>query len=330
MNDPTFSFIVIGRDEQSCQIALNSINRIDYPRELYEILLAIGNCPSLQRNSAAAKAKGKFLIFLDNDSSADHRLLRQYLEAFHYFPNASVVGGPSLYEEQSNLFLFAIQCVFASVFGTGPYRSRYTPIGRIRLSGEQELILCNLLISREAFLKHKGFNVNLYPNEENEFLNRIQNSEVIAYHPQAIVFREPRKTFGDFVRQMINYGAGRFKHYTVNHRYLNLFFFIPLFFTLYILSLPFVLSQGDLFYLLYGIPIFIYIWFNIAASAFSVLSNKNYKTFFYTFLLFFTCHFFYGFGILVGFYRYFAENKVSGPSTNVDIRIIKEMTVHES
>ncbi len=52
-------------------------------------------------------------------------------------------------------------------------RARYRAVGGRRRCGEKELILCNLLLSRKVFLSNGGFREDLYPNEENEFLNRL-------------------------------------------------------------------------------------------------------------------------------------------------------------
>ena len=59
-----FSFIIIGKDKDECLAALNSLQGLEGDHT-YEVLLATGKSPSLQRNEASLSAIGEFLIFLE-------------------------------------------------------------------------------------------------------------------------------------------------------------------------------------------------------------------------------------------------------------------------
>jgi hypothetical protein len=107
--------------------------------------------------------------------------------------------------------------VLGSYFGSMSARARYRALGEPRLSGEKELILCNLMIRRARFSALGGFREDLYPNEENEFLNRLQAAGGrLCYSPWAVVERPRRGTLAAFAAQAFNYGRGRMRQMRAN------------------------------------------------------------------------------------------------------------------
>jgi GT2 family glycosyltransferase len=265
----------------------------------FEVLLAEGNNPSFQRNLLAKKAEGDFILFLDNDSLPEDALLERYNNTWLAHPSSEVIGGPSLLKGKDNLLFKLSTMFFSSSYGVGPVRCRYNSVGNIRRASEKDLILCNLLMKRDFFLKTKGFKLELYPGEENELLKRLQTYDCTLYDPMAIVYRCPRNTFFQFLLQLFSYGNGRAKHFQLKGT-LEYLFLIPMFFTLYILSLPF-LFQKSMYSL---IPLLIHL-----SLTFILLSPKikNYAMIELTLLLpiFFFCgHFSYGMGMLFGLLKF--------------------------
>lgn len=209
---PTFSVILPKRADDSSEQAIQAILCSDYPRERLEILEAIGNAPSRQRNQAAAAAHGDVLYFLDNDSIVTPTLFTQV--ARHYADDApdSVVGvgGPNLTPETDTFVQQLAGYALASPFAHFKMAARYIPLGSVRDAGEQELILCNLSVRRDVFLQEGGFNETLYPNEENELINRLRKKGFRwRYDPRALIYRSRRARFADFLRQLFSYGRGR-------------------------------------------------------------------------------------------------------------------------
>ena len=49
--------------------ALNYLQRLAYPPEKIEVIVAEGTQPSRQRNEAARRSSGEILYFLDDDST---------------------------------------------------------------------------------------------------------------------------------------------------------------------------------------------------------------------------------------------------------------------
>ncbi|HKZ16745.1 MAG TPA: glycosyltransferase, partial [Geobacteraceae bacterium] len=189
--------------------ALDALRNVDYPAAAVEIIVAEGKCPSRQRNMAAAAAGGDILYFLDDDSIVIPEFL---LKAVNHFGNTSVaaVGGPSLTPESDTPLQQAFGLALSSRFGSGGVCNRYRKKGGVRETGDNELILCNLSMRSDVFRAFGGFDERLYPNEENELMDRIRNKGLALVHdPDLAVYRSQRKTFPAFVRQIFGYGKGR-------------------------------------------------------------------------------------------------------------------------
>ena len=197
-----------GGDPGACLDALRALG----PQEkglIKEVLVAWGRHPSLQRNLAVLKARSPWVLFLDADSRVQPGALSALLAAASQ-PQVAAAGGPNLPLPNEPPLGLAFDRVLASFAGSMRSRARYAPVGRRRPCGEKELILCNLLVRREAFVAAGGFREDLYPNEENELFNRLQaDGWELVYEPAAQVRRPRRDTVAAFVAQAFRYGRGR-------------------------------------------------------------------------------------------------------------------------
>jgi len=223
----------------------------DDPR--YEIILAEGAAPSRQRNLAACEAIGDILYFLDDDSLISPENLDECINCMSD-PLVAVVGGPSLTPSDDTWLQQLFGYVLSSSFGSGAVTNRYRQHGITRKTTDKELILCNLAVRRSLFLDLDGFNESLYPNEENEFLERVASAGYTSIHtPTMTVFRSQRRTLKAFIRQIFNYGRGRAQQSLITRRY-PVTSFIPLFFVAYlIIALIFIK------YVLLLLPLVIYL-----------------------------------------------------------------------
>jgi cellulose synthase/poly-beta-1,6-N-acetylglucosamine synthase-like glycosyltransferase len=232
--------------------ALEALKKLKYPAEWFEILVAEGTCPSRQRNLAAREAQGDLLYFLDDDSRPFPDALHRCVAAFRD-EAVAVVGGPSLTPAGDTLPQRLFGVALSSLFGAGAMRNRYRATGSLRRTTEKELILCNLAFRRELFLRADGFDERLYPNEENELLDRIAASGNTLLHDPAIaVERSQRPTLAAFMRQMFGYGRGRAQQ-TLLAGPGSLVSFAPLLFVCYLLFLP-LLSAAPL----WNVPLLAY------------------------------------------------------------------------
>lgn len=292
---PTISIIVPVIPGGDVSNVLRSVPEARYPFEKIEIIVVEGRSPSHQRNEAAKMAQGEILYFLDNDVITDKWLFRNAMETFEE-EDVTVVGGPTLTPESDTLKQKCFGYVLASIFGAYIARERYVPLGPIRDATERELILCNMTIRKHTFEEEGGFNTDLYPNEENEFLNRLKiKGKRCVYHPLALVWRSQPETFRAFVKMIFNYGRGRFEHLYLSPEFIKPVFAGPSFFILYLLSLTFFHPH-----LYYFAPLAIYVMMLGFASLSIMLGVGSLALIWYLPFSFFVLHASYGLGFMWG------------------------------
>jgi succinoglycan biosynthesis protein ExoA len=181
-----------------------------------QVLVAIGRHPARQRNAALAHAMGAIIVFLDNDCEIAagywDELERDFAQA-----GVEVIGGPARLRAEASSRERIFQALLSHPLVVGPLRARYAAFGALRRSSQTELILCNLAVRREVFEKIGHLAVELYPNEENEWLDRAAAAGVgIWYDPQLQVRRPQRETWGAMARTLVRYGVGRTKQFQVS------------------------------------------------------------------------------------------------------------------
>ncbi|MBT1072550.1 glycosyltransferase family 2 protein [Pelotalea chapellei] len=265
---PTFS-IVIPVKPGGAITALESLRRLSSSCR-FEILVAEGCRPSQQRNLAVQEAAGEIVFFLDDDSRVAADCLG-IIATVMTDPAVGVVGGPSLTPAGDSLLQRLFGGALVSCFGAGGMRNRYRSVGRIRETTEKELILCNLAMRREVFTALNGFDERLYPNEENELLDRVGALGLKLMHvPEMAVERSQRTSIRQFVRQMFSYGRGRGQQ-TLISRSVSPLSFAPLGLLIYLMSLPF----GVVFSPFWLIPLIAYLVLDILFSISAVFSSRE-------------------------------------------------------
>lgn len=284
--------------------ALEPLEQLHPDSPDFEIIVAEGKKPSRQRNCGAEAATGDILYFLDDDSLVVPDALQRLAAAFDD-ERVAAVGGPSVTPSSDSAFQRSVGWALASLFGGGAIRNRYRRSGTVRKSNDSELILCNLAFKRNCYLAAGGLNEKLYPNEENELIDRLLASGVYLLHdPDLYVTRSQRPTLKAYVRQMLTYGRGRAEQ-TLLTRRVGFKALLPAFFSLYVLSLPF--SPG-LWYLLPLLCYLVGIAANMAAAAATVGLSPALRLP----LVFILLHFCYGAGFITGLcqprYRAVAED----------------------
>lgn len=310
------SLLIVTRDKFTP--ADNGIFNLKDDNLDYEILIAEGNNPSYQRNKLASVASGDYLLFLDDDSIPIKTLLLEYYSTLKLYPKADIIGGPSVLKIDNNSISKLSGLFFSSTFGIGPVKSRYNSTGEIRKAFEKDLILCNLLVNKAFFLKTLGFDENYYPGEENAFIKSLHRETCILYNPETVVYRRPRETIFLFLKQMLSYGKGRAKHLELT-RFFEYLLLVPLFFAIYILTLPVLIKISGFFV----VPLLIH----FISSAIVVFLTKNIN---FSFgqkislpVFFFLGHFSYGAGLLIGIVNYKLIRKLKP-----NHKIKKEVTIH--
>jgi GT2 family glycosyltransferase len=260
---------------------------------MIEVLVCEGCRPSRQRNRAAAEATGEFLYFLDDDSLVQPDILSR---AIHHYsnPHVAAVGGPSLTPESDTLLQQAFGASLGSLIGGGNVRNRYRRTGSARSTGENELILCNLSFRREVFVGCGGLDERLYPNEENELMDRIlHNGWGLIHDPELAIMRSQRRTYGDFVRQLFTYGRGRGEQTIVSRR-INFASLVPSLFLGYLLLLLFADN------LVYTLPLLCYASAVAVTALWETLHRKVPAVSALLLISIPTLHLAYGAGMIIG------------------------------
>jgi succinoglycan biosynthesis protein ExoA len=273
--------------------AFDSIRRSGLDKNSYEVLLAEGCAPSQQRNLASRAASGDILYFVDDDSILNPENLWICCEAMKD-TDVAVVGGPSLTPDSDTWIQHLFAAALSSSLGAGAVRNRYRVTGSVRETTERELILCNLAIRRSVFIEMGGFNEGLYPNEENELLDRIKSAGFKLIHaPNMSILRSQRTTIKAFIRQMFVYGRGRAQQSLISGSF-PLVSFIPMFFVLYVISSIFYFNCAPCFF-----PMLLY--FSVVVL-FTIIETCLYQrlNILLLFFLYPLMHFVNGLGLIAG------------------------------
>lgn len=205
------------------------------------------------------------------------------------------------------------------MFGGFSIRARYKKIGPEREVTENDLILANLSFRREVFLGAGGFNENLYPNEENELMNKLQEEgHVFLYVPDAFIYRSQRETFKAYLKQVFTYGRGRMGQNFAHPEGFKPLHMAPALFLLYCVSLLFFHN------FIYFLPALLYLILCAIFSAASAAEEKNILYFFVMPVLFLSLHLGYGAGFIRGIVKGVTGKKaVACHSVEVRIRRVE-------
>ncbi|HEY4716302.1 MAG TPA: glycosyltransferase [bacterium] len=312
------TIVIPVRPDDIPEKSIASVGKMDYPAELMEVLIAEGWFPSLQRNEAVKKAKGDIVYFLDDDSDAPPDTLIKAVKHLND-SGADVVGGPSLTPDTDTFIQKCFALMFASPFGGFNIRHRHKKSGKYRSATERELISCNLAIKRDVFLRENGLRGELFPNEENEFLDRLTARKYkLFYDPEMYVHRSQRKGIWRFFKQIFTYGRGRMDQTLMNPVFIKLYHFVPMLFVIYLASIPFA---DNYFYLM---PLFAYSALSLFFSGISALEARRLACFFIMPIVFAVCHIAYGMGSIWGILKKILKIEINRPSREI---IVREMPV---
>jgi GT2 family glycosyltransferase len=189
--------------------------------------------PAKKRDMGAELARGKILVFLDDDSYPKSNLLNI---AEYYFADGNVValGGPAITPPHDTFWQRVSGTVFLSKF-SGGVPERYLPTGRVREICDWPSV--NLMVRKADFLAIGGFNSLYWPGEDTKLCLDLvmKTKKTILYIPEMIVWHHRRASLAAHLRQIGGYGLHRgyfAKQYPETSR--KLVYFIPSCFVLFI------------------------------------------------------------------------------------------------
>lgn len=312
----TFSFIIPVKPGGFIA-ALSSLRQLQTAPHPFEILVAEGCSPSRQRNAAANEARGEIIYFLDDDSRVSPDCLIRCARVLED-SSVAVAGGPSLTPADDTWLQQLFGSALSSLLGAGAVRNRYRACGVTRSTSDKELILCNLAIRRNVFIETGGFDERLYPNEENELLDRIVSRGMKLIHaPEMSVRRSQRRTLRLFMRQMFSYGRGRAQQ-TLIAGPGTITGFAPLLLLLYLALLPFMPFNR-----LFLAPLYAYLALVLGFSAAAFLRSGS-PSRLLLIPLYPLMHISNGWGLLCGLFGGKHGRSGTSDSAGITVRRIKE------
>jgi GT2 family glycosyltransferase len=217
--------------------ALKSLGRLEFPRERFEVLFAgpdndeelrhavesesarmnitmkyigaVRSNRSAQLNAAISQARGRILLFADDDCVFLPDWLYKVGNVFERETNIGVVGGLDRTEKNEPPFNIALDYVLNSFLGTGGLRRNQGPS-----VGKYYPKLWNMAIPREVALSveiksqeglSQVFNETLDVHEDVELIHRIEKTgKQIIYAPEVIVMHSRDTTLFSFTGRSFN------------------------------------------------------------------------------------------------------------------------------
>jgi glycosyltransferase involved in cell wall biosynthesis len=239
---------------------LQSLARLDYPRERFEVIVVDDGSktltkaivssfcnqfditlitqahsgPAIARNKGATCAKGELLAFTDDDCILIPNWLKALATRFAE-TQEDMIGGRILNVLLDNLYSTASHFLIEYLYS---YYNAKSDQVRFLTSN-------NLALTADRFHRLGGFNT-LFPHaaaEDREFCERwLRHGFRMTYAPEALIYHAHRLTLHSFCKQQFNYGRGAFRFHQLRaRRRMNHFRLEP--FSFYVNMLRYPLSE---------------------------------------------------------------------------------------
>lgn len=216
VDSPRYTVIVPMARYRPGEPVLASLRETPAPHGGEQVIVAVGVHPARQRNLAVTHARGDIVVFLDNDCALGEGFWAR-LEAAFARPEVEIVGGPALLRPGATAWEQIFHALLTHPLIVGGVAARYAAWGKFRGATQTDLILCNLAVRRALFARIGPLSSDLYPNEENEWLDRAHAAGVGAFYDPALqVFRPQRRTPREMVVTLLRYGIGRTRQFRVS------------------------------------------------------------------------------------------------------------------
>ncbi|MBN1794266.1 MAG: glycosyltransferase [Candidatus Omnitrophica bacterium] len=226
---PFISIVIPVRNEASVLArCLESLGKLDYPKDRYEIIIADGLSTDRSaeiarsfgaivisnegltattgRNSGFACAQGDIVAFTDADCVFDPGWLKNSLK-YLGDPRVAGVSGPTRFPPDSSHFEAAVNLIFNMVAKTH-YTVHMQELNRPREI--HDIPGCNALYKKEALEKVMPLDENLLTAEDVWVNYLLRNAGYrLLLTPDIIVWHYRRSSPKKFIRQMYRYAIAR-------------------------------------------------------------------------------------------------------------------------
>lgn len=323
-----FSIIIPVTRKDLINTCLQSLLRLDYPKNKFEVILILkekyqnlpkeininqieiqDTNPALRRNIGVKNAKTPYIAFIDDDVTVPKDWLKNSKKLLEKYPDIGGLGGPDCIPENASFSERITDSLLAhKYFGSGVLAHTYYKQRKI-IKQPSSLALCNLIIRKELFDK-LYFNEKIgYGGEDTEFVYLLQEKYNIKflYDPSIYVFHK-RRNFGlSYFKQRlkfrINNGKMMYvypKLYLKNKKFFLFFIGITFGILLFFTNLRIFLIALIFYFLI------------LAITSLSFI-KKDIKIFLLLPVLLFIQHITYYIGIVIGmlsFYKYKEIRKI--------------------
>ncbi len=165
--------------------------------------------PSEKRNLGASKAKGKYLVFFDDDSYPSKNYFQNAAKLIKKFPDMAAFCGPCLTPPKDNTSQQASGLLWSSWLGSGgagTYRNnKQSP----RFVDDYPSV--NLIVKKTIFKKAGKFNNRYWPGEDTVLCLNLTKKlkQNIYYHPSLTVYHHRRSLLLPHLKQISRYATQR-------------------------------------------------------------------------------------------------------------------------
>ena len=299
-----------------CQTVLQSLKKVKYPDNLYEIVIIEGNHLTKQRNIGTKFSKGEIIYLLDNDSRVRSDALQLIAKDFTD-KKVAAAGGPSLTpKNEKNHFSQIVGYLLATYFGAYRMRFKWSMQTKNNIISDYHFIGSNLALRKKFVNQINGFDEKFKANDETELLRRLKDKGYkLKYNHKLIVYRSQRSNISLLVKQFKHYGKGRMQHLLKNFKREDFLLLIPIVFEIYLLTIIFYHP------LWYFLPLLLYILLALATSLKASIKYRKIKLLWQMTLLFPIVHLAYATGLLNELLDKFNNNR--SKEVNYKIKVIK-------
>lgn len=218
-----YSFIIpvkeINNNLRQCILKILAIKRSDYEIIVYPDSatqekwkktrqIASGPAgPAYKRTLAIGDAKGKILIFIDDDAYPKSNFL-DILDKDFADKEVVAVGGPAITPPTDSFWQRVSGAVFLSVL-SGGFPERYLSLGKKKFVDDWPSV--NLSVRKKSFVEVGGFNSPFWSGEDTKFCLDLINKTggKILYDPDLIVWHHRREGLFIHLDQVGRYGLHR-------------------------------------------------------------------------------------------------------------------------
>lgn len=262
--------------------------------------------PARKRDIGANLSRGKYLVFLDDDSFPEANYL-SVAEKYIKKKDIAAIGGPGITPKNNNFFQRVSGAVFLSKF-SGGFPERYISVKPNKKVDDWPSV--NLIVKKDDFIKAGGFDSNYWPGEDTKFCSDLikKTKKSILYVSNLIVWHHRRSSFIKHLIQISNYGFHRgYFVRKIPHNSRKIIFFLPsAFFLLSTLSFLEFFLLGYLNSLFFSLLLIYSL--SLLLSFKDIIKHENLSVALVSIFYIVLTHFFYGLNFIKGI-LYFGQLK---------------------